>query len=50
MSLATSDIDFGFGAPSDFFRSQIETEGKAFRVSRAGHWEHHVEQIEKALV
>lgn len=31
------------------FLSGIETEGKPFRLNRAGHREHHLEQIEKAL-
>ena len=42
-------VDATIDALDPKFLSWIETEGKLFRLNRAGHREHHLEQIEKAL-
>jgi hypothetical protein len=46
---AASAIDAAIDALEPEFITRIETEGKPFRLDRAGHREHHLEQIEKAL-
>ena len=43
-------VDAAIDALNPELLSQIETEGKPFRLNRAGHRKHHFEQIEKALV
>lgn len=42
-------VDAAIDALEPDFLSRIEPEGKPFRLNRAGHREHHLEQIEKAL-
>jgi hypothetical protein len=46
---AAMAVDAAIDALEPDFLSRIETEGKPFRLNRAGHREHHLEQIEKAL-
>ena len=46
---AAEAIDAVIDALDPAFLSRIETEGKPFRLNRAGHREHHLQQIEKAL-
>jgi len=46
---AAEAIDAAIDALDPELISRIETEGKPFRLNRAGHREHHLEQIEKAL-
>jgi hypothetical protein len=42
-------IDAVIAALDPAFLSRIETEGKPLRLNRAGHREHHLQQVEKAL-
>jgi len=46
---AAEAIDTAIDALDHEFLARIEAEGKPFRLNRAGHREHHLEQIEKAL-
>jgi predicted nuclease of predicted toxin-antitoxin system len=41
-------IDAAIDTLDSDFLARIETEGKPFRLNRASHREHHLEQIEKA--
>ena len=46
---AAEAIDTAIDALDPAFLSRIESEGKPFRLNRAGHREHHLQQIEKAM-
>ncbi len=46
---AAAAVDAEIDALDPDFLSRVETEGKPFRLNRAAHREHHLEQIEKAL-
>ncbi|MGO9309194.1 MAG: hypothetical protein ACLQDL_09245 [Spirochaetia bacterium] len=42
-------VDAEIDALDPDFLSRVETEGKPFRLNRAAHRQHHLDQIEKAL-